>query len=218
MQLADLIDPRTTAVLVSEMQRGIAGDLVPDTLAMLSNAVAETGLVPNLASLLAGARAAGAPVVHATMQLRADRAGIRIVSPLMAVTMRDPHHLLVGSPDAEIIPELLGDTDIVDARIHGMSAFSGTELDAILRSLDIRTLIIGGVSLNEAIMGASIEAVNLGYRVVIPRDAALGLPKQFAEDMLKYAYSLLAKITTTEEILDVWTKWPTESAATGEQT
>lgn len=216
MELADLIDPKTTAVMVSEMQRGIAGDLVPDSLAMLSNAVTETNLIPNLARLLDGARAAGTRVIHTTMQLRADRAGIRIVSPLMAVTMKDPHHLLVGSPDAEIIPELgPAETDIVDARIHGMSAFSGTELDAILRSLDIRTLIIGGVSLNEAIMGASIEAVNLGYRVVIPRDAALGLPKQFAEDMLKYAYSLLAMITTTEEILDVWTKWPTASVPSG---
>jgi biuret amidohydrolase len=216
MQLSELIEPRTTAVLVSEMQRGIAGDRVQPTLSMLSDAVSESGLVGTIAGLLDGARAAGVRVVHTTMQLRRDRAGIKIVSPLMAVTMKDPDHLLEGSEDAQIITELgPADTDIVAARIHGMSAFTGTELDAILRSLDIRTVIITGVSLNEAIMGAAIEAVNLGYRVVIARDAALGVPQSFAEDMLKYAYALLAKITTTQEILDVWANRPRGTDASG---
>jgi biuret amidohydrolase len=205
MELAELIEPSSTAVLVSEMQRGIAGDRVHSTLTMLSDAVAETDLVGNIARLLDGARESGTRVVHATLQFRRDRAGVKIVSPLMAVSMKDPEHMLIGSEDAQIIPALgPHESDIVAARIHGMSAFSGTELDAILRSLDIKNLIIVGVSLNEAIIGASIEAVNLGYRVVIARDAALGLPASFAADMLKYAYALLAKITTVDEILAAW--------------
>lgn len=205
MQLAELIEPRHTAVLVSEMQRAIAGDLTAPAMSALSDAVAASGMVGNLAALLDGARAADATVVHATLQFRRDRAGVRIVTPLMAVTMRDPDYLLVGSEQAQIMPELgPAETDIVAARIHGMSAFTGTDLDAILRSRDITTLIIGGVSLNEAIIGASIEAVNLGYRIVIPRDAALGMPASFGDDMLKYAFSLLGRVTTTQEILDVW--------------
>jgi biuret amidohydrolase len=205
MQLAELIEPGHTAVLVSEMQRAIAGDLTAPAMSELSDAVATSGLVGHLARLLEGARAAQATVVHATLQFRRDRAGVRIVTPLMAVTMRDPEYLLVGSEQAQIIPELgPAATDIVAARIHGMSAFTGTDLDAILRSRDITTLVIGGVSLNEAIIGASIEAVNLGYRVVIPRDAALGMPASFGDDMLKYAFALLGRVTTTQEILDVW--------------
>jgi biuret amidohydrolase len=205
MQLSELIEPRHTAVLVSEMQRAIAGDLTAPEMSTLSDAVRSSGIVENLARLLDGARHAQARVVHATLQFRRDRAGVRIVTPLMAVTMRDPDYLLVGSEQAQIMPEIgPAASDIVAARIHGMSAFTGTDLDAILRSLDIRTLVIGGVSLNEAIIGASIEAVNLGYRVVIPRDAALGMPASFGDDMLKYAFSLLGRVTTTQEILDVW--------------
>jgi biuret amidohydrolase len=207
MQLADLIQPRHTAVVVSEMQRAIAGDLVSPSMSALADEVAASGLVANLARLAEGARQAEAKVIHATLQFRRDRAGVRIVTPLMAATMRDPGYLLVGSDQAQVMPELgPADTDIVAARLHGMSAFTGTDLDAILRSLDIKTLIIGGVSLNEAIIGASIEAVNLGYRVVIPKDAALGVPASFGEDMLRYAFTLLGKVTTTQEILDVWSE------------
>jgi nicotinamidase-related amidase len=205
MELAELLEPGHTAVLVSEMQRAIVGDLVSPSMAALAEGVGASGVVANLARLLAGARQADVKVVHATLQFRRDRAGIRIVTPLMAVTMRDPEHLLVGSEQAQILPELgPAETDIVAARIHGMSAFTGTDLDAILRSLDIRTIVMTGVSLNEALIGASIEAVNLGYRVVIVRDASVGMPAAFAEDMLKYAFSLLGKITTVDDILAVW--------------
>jgi nicotinamidase-related amidase len=85
-----------------------------------------------------------------------------------------------------------------------MSAFTGTELDPILRSLDIKTLVIAGISLNEAVIGMAIEAVNIGYRVVIPRDAVMGLPETFASDMLRYAFALLGKVTTVEEIVACW--------------
>jgi nicotinamidase-related amidase len=187
------------------MQRAIVGDLVLPSMAALAEGVAASGVVGNLARLLEGARKADVKVVHATLQFRRDRAGIRIVTPLMAVTMRDPEYLLVGSEQAQILPELgPAETDIVAARTHGMSAFTGTDLDAIMRSLDIRTIVMTGVSLNEALIGASIEAVNLGYRVVIVRDATVGMPPAFAEDMLRYAFSLLGKITTVEDILDVW--------------
>jgi nicotinamidase-related amidase len=212
MELAELLEPGHTAVLVSEMQRAIVGDLVSPSMAALAEGVAASGVVPNLAHLLDGARQAGVKVVHATLQFRRDRAGIRIVTPLMAVTMRDPDYMLVGSEQAQILPELgPADNDIVAARIHGMSAFTGTDLDAILRSLDITTIVMTGVSLNEALIGASIEAVNLGYRVVIVRDASVGMPPAFAEDMLKYAFSLLGKVTTVDDILAVWR--PAETSA-----
>src|SRR5437763_16676638 len=106
MKLAELIAPERTALIVSEMQRAIVGDLVQPSMSSLSDAVTASGIVGNLARLLDGARQAQAKVVHATLQFRRDRAGVRIVTPLMAATMRDPEYLLVGSEQAEVIPEL----------------------------------------------------------------------------------------------------------------
>src|SRR5260370_9379234 len=90
MELADLIEPRHTAVIVSEMQRAIVGDLVAPSMSGLAEAVASSGIVASLVRLTEGARQAQAKVIHATLQFRRDRAGVRIVTPLMAVTMRDP--------------------------------------------------------------------------------------------------------------------------------
>lgn len=206
MELAELVRPSHTAMVVSEMQRGIVGDLAPAATAELTAAVRSADLTGQIARLADGARGCGVPVVHATLQFRAGHVGTRINTPLMAVTLgRDPGHLRAGTPPAEVVPELAPHPDdVVHARHHGMSAFTGTDLDAILRSLDVRTLVITGVSVNEAVIGMAIEAVNLGYRVAVVRDAVLGLPTSFAQDVLRYAVRLLGATPTVDDVLTAW--------------
>ena len=203
--LANLISPKHTAVLVSEMQRGVVGDLAPAILSPLTDAVTKTGLIPSVSQLVVGAREAGAQVIHTTLQFRPHRAGVKVVTPWMAVMMRSPDYLLAGSDQADVVPELSPrDPDIVAKRYHGMSAFAGTDLDMLLRGLDIRTIVFAGVSLNEAIIGAAIEAVNLGYRIVVVRDAVLGVPASFGADMLRHAFAMLGPVVTIEDALRVW--------------
>ena len=45
-----------------------------------------------------------------------------------------------------------------------------------------------------------IEAVNHGYEVVLPTDAAAGVPAEYEADVLKHTYRLLARLTTVEEV------------------
>jgi biuret amidohydrolase len=216
MELVDLVDPAHTAVVISEMQRGIVGDLAGPALGALATAVRDRDVVSRLATLAAGAREHGVPVVHATIQYRRSRVGIRINTPLMAVTLKDPDFMAEGSPEAEIVPELGPEPgDIVHDRRHGMSAFTGTDLDMILRSLDVRTLLIGGVSLNEAVIGMAIEAVNLGYSIAVVPDGAVGLPQHFADDMLRYAFSLLGALPTVDDVLAAWAKNPVDTTSNG---
>lgn len=205
MQLSDLIDPAHTAIVLSEMQRAICGDLAVGPTAFLANAVKEAGVVPRLRRLMDGGHQVGVRTVHATLQFNANRAGTKINSPMMALTMKDPNYLVIGSDQAEVLPELAPSfEDVVHRRIHGMSAFNGTELDAILRSMDIKTILIGGISLNEAIIGMAIEAVNIGYNICIVRDGSVGIPASFGEDMLKHCFAPLGKILTVDEILETW--------------
>jgi biuret amidohydrolase len=216
MELAELVAPSHTALLISEMQRGIAGDLAGPVVGALADVVRERDVVGRLRDLAGGARAHGVPVVHATLQYRPGRVGVRINTPLMAVTLRDPEHMLEGTPATEIVPELGPEPgDVVAGRRHGMSAFTGTDLDTILRSLDVRTVVIGGVSLNEAVFGCAIEAVNLGYRVAVLRDGTAGLPEDFAEDMFRHVYNLLGAIPTVDAVLAAWAEAPTTEPTDG---
>ena len=76
--------------------------------------------------------------------------------------------------------------------------------DAILRNLGASTIVAVGVSLNVAIPNLVMDAVNAGYRVVVPRDAAAGVPAEYGTAIIDNTLSLLASITTTDDLLAIW--------------
>jgi nicotinamidase-related amidase len=80
----------------------------------------------------------------------------------------------------------------------------GTDLDTVLRNLGVSTIVVVGVSLNIAIPNVVMDAVNAAYRVVVPRDAVAGIPAEYGDAVIDNTLSLLATITTTDELLQTW--------------
>ena len=203
VDLARLVAPDRTAVLTMELQRGVCGDLasIPD----LATAVAQADVVAHTASLLDAARRADVAVVHCTAEFRPDRKGSMTNSPMLAALAKGPANLVVGSEAAQVIPELgPHDGDLVSSRLHGLSPFTGTELDSMLRSLDVRTVVATGVSVNLGILGLCVEAVNLGYQVVVATDCVAGVPADYAEAVLRNTIALLATRATSDQLVTTW--------------
>lgn len=199
----ELLDPSHTAVLTMEMQRAVVGDAA--RLPHLADEVRARDVVPRLARLLAAARDADARVVHCTVAYRADRAGSVANCPLLAVMTRGEGTLEIGSPEADVVPELGPQpSDLVSCRQHGVSPFIGTSLDMTLRNLGVRTVVATGVSLNLGVLGMVIEAVNHGYRVAVATDAVAGLPRDYAEQVMEHTLALLATRLTVDEIIQIW--------------
>jgi len=203
VELSDLAAPGDCAVLTMEIQRGVIGDL--SSFPQLAEAAARAGVVPNTARLLTAARSLGVPVVHCTAEFRADRAGSTVNCRLIAAALRNPDHLLAGTAATELVEGLGPEPgDMVSSRLHGVSPFTGTSLDTWLRSLGVRTVVATGVSINLGLLGLAMEAVNLGYRVVVPRDTVAGIPEGYAEAVLTNTFPLIATVTTVGELLDSW--------------
>ena len=80
----------------------------------------------------------------------------------------------------------------------------GTDLDAVLRNLGVSTIVVVGVSLNIAIPNVVMDAVNAAYRVVVARDAVAGIPADYGAAMITNTLSLLATITSTDDLLQTW--------------
>ena len=203
VDLSAVAAPGRTAILTMEIQRGVVGDL--SAFPQLADSAERAGVVPNTARLLHAARHLGVPVIHCTAEFRADRAGSVANCQLIAAMVRNPDHLLVGTPPTELVPALGPEpSDLICARLHGVSPFSGTSLDTWLRSLGIQTVVATGVSVNLGVLGLAIEACNLGYQVVVPRDAVAGLPDAYADAVLDNTFPLIATVTTTDALLAAW--------------
>ena len=197
--LADLVGDGQAAVLTMEIQRGVVGDL--SSFPELAAAALEIGLVANTARLLAAARAAAVPVVHCTAGFRSDRRGSPANAPLMSAMLRRPEHLVDGTPAVELVPELGSEPgDLVSHLAHGVSPFTGTTLDPTLRALGVSTVVATGVSVNLGILGLAIEAVNLGYRVVVVSDAVCGIPRDYADALMRNTLSLVALLAPSDAV------------------
>lgn len=203
--LSDLLDPGRTAVLTMELQRAVVGDLA--TMGGLAEAAAETQTVANAARICRAARAAGVRVVHCTAQFRADGVGSARNCKLLAMALdHNSEALAAGAPGAELVGELeAGPSDIVISRLHGLTPFTSTSLDQVLRNCGITTVVATGVSLNIGIAGLVFSAVDLGYRVVVPDDAVVGLPIDYGRAVMRNTISLLATVTSTDAIVKTWT-------------
>src|SRR5215207_4871486 len=45
---------------------------------------------------------------------------------------------------------------------------------------------------------------DIGYQVVIPTDAVAGVPREYADAVLEHSLSLIATLTSTDEVLSLW--------------
>ena len=198
----ELVQPEHTALITQECQRGVLGEhgAIP---ALAQEARREA--IPNIARLVDAAHQAGVQVVHCTVDFRGDRRGANRNAPLFNLSRarRD------GSPPPPdgslVLPEFeLLDADMVLPRLHGLGPMGGTELDHLLRNLGMTTIVGVGVSLNVAMPNFVMDAVNAGYDFVLPRDAVAGIPREYAEAVIRNSMSFLTTLTTTDDLIAAW--------------
>jgi nicotinamidase-related amidase len=208
--LEELVDPAHTALLVVDMQRdfctpGGAFDKLGVDISMYPP------MVPRLARLIDGARAAGVPVFYIQMTVLPGRisdspAQIRfnlrlhlgsdgVVEPL--------DYTPDGSEGQEIIPELAPRDGDVVVKKYRSSAFWGTNLDMLLRANGIKTCIVSGCTTEGCVESTARDAMFGDYYVVIPEDCVA------SDDRAQHDASLLLMrhrfdLAPSEAILAVW--------------
>ena len=199
-RLSALLDPATTVLLTVECQQGVVG---PDSaLPELAKEARNSGVLANVARLVAAARASGVQVIHAIAERRPDGRGANRNARLFRAAERLPVQQLTGTDAVRVAePIEVAEEDLVVRRLHGLSPIQGTDVDALLRNLGCRTLVITGVSANVAIPNAVFDAVNRGYTAVVPTDAIAGVPSDYTPAMISHTLALVATVATTDEVL-----------------
>jgi nicotinamidase-related amidase len=203
MDLRELVAPEHTALVLQEVQNGVVGS--PSALPALADAATAVDLIGNCARLTGAARAAGVQVVHCTAETRDDGRGANRNARLFHGVRKSVVRMSPGSAAVRVPVEVGVDpADIVLPRYHGLGPMTGTQLDSILRNVGVSTIVGVGVSVNIGMTNLAFDAVNRGYQIVMPRDAIAGVPAEYADMVIAHTLSLVATITTTDEILAAW--------------
>lgn len=103
-------------------------------------------------------------------------------------------HFIKGTPDAEIIPPLAprpGEELVVKNR---WNAFFGTQLDALLKSKNIKNLVITGAATDVCVLDTCSYAFSLGYNCIVPIETTASFTperKKIGLELLAFGRSLV---------------------------
>lgn len=208
-ELEELVDPAHAALVVVDMQRdfcvpGGAFDKLGIDISMYPP------MIPRLARLIEGARAAGVRVIYIQMTTLPGRAiesppQIRFNLRLhLATHGGEPlRYTEDGSTGQEVIPELAPREGELAVKKYRSSGFWGTNLDMLLRSNAILSLVVTGCTTEGCVESTARDALFNDYYVVIAEDCIA------SDDRVQHDASMLLMrhrfdIASSDEILGVW--------------
>jgi nicotinamidase-related amidase len=208
--LDELVKPSHTALVVVDMQRdfclpGGAFDQQGIDISMYP------AMIPRLMRQLRAAREARTTVIFIQMTVLPGR---RSESPAqirfnMRMHLEDRGALtplwytIEGSPGHQIIPELAPIEGDLTVRKYRSSGFWGTNLDMLLRSNGIRTLVMTGCTTEGCVESTARDALFNDYYVVVADDCVA------SDDREQHEASLLLMrhrfdVVGSQNIIDAW--------------
>jgi nicotinamidase-related amidase len=184
------IDPKKSALVLIDLQRGVVGR----PLAPRSGAE----VVQNAARLAARFRALGSTVVLVNVSFHPD--------------FRDVLNLPVDSPQqfnpaalppnwAELVPEIGPQPGDLLITKHQWGAFYGTQLDLQLRRRDVQTIVLGGIATNIGVESTARDAYERGYHQIFAEDAMAGISAEAHEFAIKNIFPRIGKVRATDDVL-----------------
>ncbi|MBI3940071.1 MAG: cysteine hydrolase [Acidobacteria bacterium] len=199
------LDPKKTAAVCIDLHRGHL-DMTVATVPLPAERAAR--VIRDTAPFLRRLRALALPVIHVVSQYRSRE---EIASnPFWQAIHDDPtkarrgilQHNLRGRPGTQVIPELWDERDILVDTKKRYSSYLGTDLEFVLRSRGIDTVILCGVNTNTCVLCAAFESTNRDFRVILAEE---GVDTMDGEAMHRFALqsigASLGWVMRTAEIL-----------------
>jgi nicotinamidase-related amidase len=183
------IEAARAALLVMDVQQGIVARF----------GEAATTLLQPLAAAIATAREAGLLVVYVRVAFRAGapEASARNRS-FAALAGRDD--LRDGDEGTQVHPAVApepGDPVVVKKRV---SAFAGSDLEVLLRSRDVETLILTGIATSGVVLSTLREAADRDYRLAVLSDCCLDGDPEVHRVLTGKVFPRQADVLTVDEL------------------
>jgi len=164
------------ALLVMDVQPGIL-DRVSD----------KDEYLAKVAAAIDVAHSKGIPVIHVVV-------GFRPGAPEAVGAMKERAPMLTD-PRPAITP---GENDIVVVK-RRVSAFSGSDLEVVLRAQGIRHLVLAGIATSGVVLSTVREAADKDYRLTVLSDLCADLDPEVHSVLIDKIFPRQAAVMTAEE-------------------
>src|SRR5262249_50608875 len=187
------IDPRRTAVLSMDLQSGLVSIYAP----------AEE-FIGRVAEVLQHSRRAGATIIHVKVGFRPGLPEVSDRNMLLGGIKSSPKHQQLFAGDmGQIHPKASpeeGDIVVTKSRVN---AFAGTDLELVLRSREIDTLVLFGIATSGVVLSTALHASDADYRLLIIRDCCADLDATVHSCLMDTVFLRQATVLAAGDFLDI---------------
>lgn len=195
------LDPKTTAIVLIEFQNDFTSE-GGVLFGAVKGVMAETNMLAKTKDIVAKARAAGVTIMHAPITFAEGYNEITKHPYGILKGVVDGKAFVKGSWGAAIVDDLAPVAgDIVIEGKRGLDTFASTNLDFILRSKGIKTVVLGGFLTNCCVESTMRSAYENGYEVITLTDCAAATSWEEHANALKFDFPMFSKPTTASEFL-----------------
>ena len=195
------IDPSKTAVVLIEYQNDFVsegGALHGAVEAMMD----KTDMLANTKKMVQAARAAGATIMHAPITFAPGYNEISAHPYGILKGVVDGAAFIKGGWGGAIADEMAPqEGDIVIEGKRGLDTFASTNLDFILRSKGIETLVLGGFLTNCCVESTMRSGYENGYKVITLSDCVAATSVEEHENAITYDYPMFSQPMTSQQFI-----------------
>lgn len=160
-------------------------------------------VIPKIQAVLNEFRKRSLPVIHVLRVHRPDGSDVEIIRK---ERFRLQPFAVAGTHGAAVIDELApreGEYVLTKTR---MSAFVGTELDLMLRTLGVTTLVVCGIQTPNCIRTTVFDGIAYNYPVVLVDDATGAASEEVHRANVRDMENIGVKIVNTDTIAELFGK------------
>jgi nicotinamidase-related amidase len=186
------IDPATTAVVLIEYQNEFAskGGVLHGAVEAV---MAETNIIANTVGLVGWAHKHRIVVLHVPISFAPGYGEITKHPYGILKGVVDGKAFVKGSWGAAIIDALTpAEGDIVIEGKRGLDTFASTNLDFILRSKGIKTVVLGGFLTNCCVESTMRTAYEHGFEVITLTDCVAATSPEEHHNAIKYDFPMFS--------------------------
>jgi ureidoacrylate peracid hydrolase len=195
------IDPKTTALLLIEYQN----DFTSEGGALhegVKPVMESTNMLANTVHLATKARAAGVTVMFAPISFAKGYKEITSEPYGILKGVVDAHAFVRGTWGAEIVDSLSpGSEDIIIEGKRGLDTFASTNLDFILRSRGMKTLVVAGFLTNCCVESTVRTGYEKGFSMIALSDCTATLSEEEQRFAFEKDLPMFSRIVTHKEFL-----------------
>lgn len=180
-----------TALLVMDLQLNILSHMQKDSALLLKNT----------AGAIEKARAAKIPIIYVIVKFREGLIDINPSNKFLSKFLSSGDTFTEAGKLCEVHPSIAplpGDITVIKSR---MSAFAGTDLEVILKSLGVNHLVLSGFSISGVVLSTVRDGGDRDYQLTVLSDCVADNSDEVSKVLLETVFPMQADVISSENWL-----------------